>query len=164
MAEPEKALEHFSDYLEDRLSLKSSEDSKTIEAGLGLNKISQDAENPTQQHEDRTTDLESGGNLAIGPADNRCTCANSNLVEWDGINDPENPMNFSLGRKIWMSTMASFMTFGVSFASSVFSADTRATAKKFNVSEEVMVLGVSLYVLGFSCGRYTLHKHHRNNV
>jgi hypothetical protein len=31
------------------------------------------------------------------------------------------------------------MTFGVSFASSVFSADTRVTAKRFNVSEEVMV-------------------------
>ena len=48
------------------------------------------------------------------------------------------------------------MTFGVSFSSSVFSADTRVTAKKFNVSEEVMVSNPEIYLCRAKirqCGR-----------
>lgn len=44
------------------------------------------------------------------------------------------------------------MTFVVSFASSVFSTATTVTAVKFDVSLEAMILGVSLYVLGFAFG------------
>lgn len=79
-------------------------------------------------------------------------CADPSLVDWNGDKDPENPLYWPLRRKLWMSCMASFMTFGVSIASSIFSADVHVTARGFGVSEEVMVLGVSLYVLGFACG------------
>ena len=75
-----------------------------------------------------------------------------NLIEWDGDSDPENPLNFAFWRKVWLSIMASFLTFAVGFSSSIFSAVTRVTAEGFGVSDEVMVLGVSLYVLGFACG------------
>lgn len=78
--------------------------------------------------------------------------APSSLVDWDGDNDPANPLHWPLRRKLWMSFMASFMTFGVSLSSSIFSADVHVTAQVFRVKEEVMVLGVSLYVLGFACG------------
>lgn len=44
------------------------------------------------------------------------------------------------------------MTFCVTFASSVFSTAAVVTAEKFGVSEEVMILGTSLFVLGFSFG------------
>lgn len=44
------------------------------------------------------------------------------------------------------------MTVSVTFASSVFSAATQDTAKIFGVSQEVMVLGTSLFVLGFAFG------------
>lgn len=44
------------------------------------------------------------------------------------------------------------MTFTVTFASSVFSTATDATAEEFNVSSEVMVLGTALFVLGFAFG------------
>jgi DHA1 family multidrug resistance protein-like MFS transporter len=44
------------------------------------------------------------------------------------------------------------MTVCVTFASSVFSTAHKQTARKFGVSEEVMVLGVSLFVLGFAFG------------
>ena len=152
MADEKKSLELFSNYLEDRQSLKSSEDmeSRAIEAGLEIHELSHDASFSPERPEAHNSDLERGVG-ADGDAEN--DRPDANIVEWDGDKDPENPMNFSLATKIWMSSMASFMTFGVSFASSVFSADTRVTAKKFNVSEEVMVLGVSLYVLGFACGR-----------
>lgn len=44
------------------------------------------------------------------------------------------------------------MTVCVTFASSVFSTASTVTAEKFGVSQEVMVLGTSLFVLGFAFG------------
>lgn len=44
------------------------------------------------------------------------------------------------------------MTISVTFASSVFSTASTVTAKQFHVSSEVMVLGTSLFVLGYSFG------------
>lgn len=75
-----------------------------------------------------------------------------NLIEWDGPNDPENPMNWAASKK-WRVTIAmGLMTFCVTFASSVFSNATQPTAELFNVSTEVTTLGTSLFVLGFAVG------------
>lgn len=48
--------------------------------------------------------------------------------------------------------ITAFLTFVVSFGSSVFSAGMEVTAEQFGVGNEVMILGVSLYVVGFACG------------
>ena len=77
---------------------------------------------------------------------------NTHIIGWDGPNDPQNPMNFSRTKKWCLTMITAMMTFCVSFASSVFSTATYATAAEFGASPEVMILGVSLYVLGFSCG------------
>jgi hypothetical protein len=82
-----------------------------------------------------------------------CVDPETHVIGWDGPNDPENPMNYPRSKK-WRITFATaFMTFCVSFASSVFSTATEVTAGEFHVSLEVMILGVSLYVLGFACGK-----------
>lgn len=75
-----------------------------------------------------------------------------NLVEWDGPDDPENPQNFARSRKWIITCVMSTMTMWITFASSVFSTATVVTAKEFNVSTEVMVLGTSLTVFGFALG------------
>lgn len=77
-----------------------------------------------------------------------------NIVGWDGPDDPENPQNWSNARKWWISICTAGLTFVVSFGSSVFSTATAVTAEEFGVSEEVMILGVTLYVVGFACGKY----------
>ncbi|KAI9684258.1 MAG: hypothetical protein M1822_005731 [Bathelium mastoideum] len=78
--------------------------------------------------------------------------SDSNLVVWDGTHDSENPMNWPRSKK-WVCTFAlGFMTFCVTFASSVFSAATLAAARHFHTSIEVMVLGTALFVLGFAFG------------
>jgi hypothetical protein len=75
-----------------------------------------------------------------------------NLIEWDGPDDPDNPMNWSKTKK-WISTiMLGIMTFCVTFASSVFSNATEPTAIEYGVSTEVTTLGTSLFVLGFAVG------------
>ena len=65
------------------------------------------------------------------------------LVTWDGPEDPENPQNFSNGRKWAIVFAAGFMTFTVSLGSSIFSTVTMVLSLRFGVSEQVMTLGTS---------------------
>lgn len=81
-----------------------------------------------------------------------CVDPKTHIVGWNGPDDPENPMNFSQAKKWWMTIILAMCTFCVSFASSVFSTATTVTSAEFDVSVEVMILGVSLYVLGFAFG------------
>ncbi|PYH94910.1 MFS multidrug transporter [Aspergillus ellipticus CBS 707.79] len=75
-----------------------------------------------------------------------------NIVDWDGPDDPESPRNFSRARKWTITIVLGLMTVSVTFASSVFSTASAVTAKVFGVSDEVMVLATSLFVLGYSFG------------
>ncbi|KAF2112687.1 major facilitator superfamily domain-containing protein [Lophiotrema nucula] len=75
-----------------------------------------------------------------------------NLVVWDGEDDPENPHNWTRGKKWRVTIVLGIMTFCITFASSVFSTATVVTAEQFGVSTEVMTLGTSLFVLGFAIG------------
>lgn len=162
MADLEKATEPSKSSLENDLTSTKSKDSKSNDLGivfdferrLDLEKDSDGA--------NASPDVEKGSSSSEQDTALDSNGEDPNLVVFDE-NDPENPMNFTLWQKVWMSTMASYLTFAVSFSSSVFSADTKVTAEKFGVSEEVMVLGVSLYVLGFACGKKIAtdlhHKH-----
>ncbi|KAJ5766026.1 uncharacterized protein N7511_003642 [Penicillium nucicola] len=76
----------------------------------------------------------------------------STLVEWDGPDDPEKPTNFSPAKKWFITVVLGLMTICVTFASSVFSTATAVTAKQFHVSDGVMILATSLFVLGFALG------------
>ncbi|KAM3082580.1 Citrinin biosynthesis cluster MFS transporter mrr1 [Clarireedia jacksonii] len=75
-----------------------------------------------------------------------------NLITWDGPDDPENPMNWPARKKWLVTVVMGLMTFCVTFASSVFSTATIEVAEIYGVSEEVGVLGTSLFVLGFGVG------------
>ncbi|KAK2768143.1 hypothetical protein FQN52_006353 [Onygenales sp. PD_12] len=74
------------------------------------------------------------------------------LVKWDGPLDPENPMNWAIAKKWYVTFITSLATFTVSFASSVFSQATKQTAEEFQVSDIVMTLATSFVVLGFAFG------------
>ena len=77
---------------------------------------------------------------------------NPDLVEWDGPDDPENPMNWPLKKKWTVTMLLSLMTLTITFASSVFSAATEVVAHEFDIGLEVAILGTSLFVLGFTFG------------
>lgn len=76
----------------------------------------------------------------------------SNIVDWDGPNDPENPHNWSKARKWTITMITAALTFVISFGSSVFSATTTVLAEQYGVAQIVMILGVTVYVCGFACG------------
>lgn len=67
-------------------------------------------------------------------------------------NDPQDAMNFSYGRKWAIAIFQSLSTFVVTFSSSVYVSGIGGIEQRFNVSEEVATLGLSLYVLGFAVG------------
>ncbi|KAI1214617.1 MFS general substrate transporter [Annulohypoxylon truncatum] len=66
--------------------------------------------------------------------------------------DPENPKNWSKAYK-WYCTMVVAVTcFVVAFSSSVVTADIVGVADEFGVSEEVALLSITLFVVGFGIG------------
>lgn len=93
------------------------------------------------------------------------------VVDWTE-NDPENPYNWSRGRK-WVITMQvnqtqrcfsvvflkcpfvcqlALSTWTVSFGSSSYSGGIQGIMRDLNTSEDITILGISLYVLGFALG------------
>ena len=66
--------------------------------------------------------------------------------------DPENPKNWSKAYK-WYCTMVVALTcFVVAFSSAVVTADISGVANEFGVSNEVALLTISLFVVGFGVG------------
>lgn len=107
------------------------------------------------------------------------TRENPFVVGWD-VGDPENPYNWSKTRR-WVITMQvsrivkhtlqqlgdwptrfivadsqiyqlALGTFTVSFGSSSYAGGLHAVMQDLNISADVAILGISLYVLGFALG------------
>ncbi|KAL3454420.1 major facilitator superfamily domain-containing protein [Aspergillus insuetus] len=66
--------------------------------------------------------------------------------------DPLNPMNFRPVIKWFITILVSFITLAVALVSSAFSGGMAQIAREFAVEEEIVILGVSLFVLGFAIG------------
>ena len=68
------------------------------------------------------------------------------------IDDPENPKNWSKAYKWYCTAMIATVCFVVAFCSSVVTADILGVSEQFHVSEEVSLLTVTLFVVGFGIG------------
>ena len=68
------------------------------------------------------------------------------------INDPENPKNFSKLKKWWCTMVVAFTCFVVAFNSSVITANLEGVAERFDVSYEVALLTITVFVIGFGVG------------
>lgn len=73
------------------------------------------------------------------------------MVTWIS-DDPRNPLNFKLKRKIVILGTTAFATFVVSFTSSAYIGSLSMVVDHFDVSNEVATLGLSLFILGFAIG------------
>jgi multidrug resistance protein len=78
--------------------------------------------------------------------------SNFEIITWTGPNDPENPQNWPRRMKLLRSSAALTVIFAIAFASSVFGAAADVTAAEYGVSQEVMSLGVALFIAGFATG------------
>lgn len=73
-------------------------------------------------------------------------------------NDPQNPMLFTKLKKWSITILVAIATLAVAFVSSAYSGGVRQIMEEFGSSQEVITLGVSLFVLGFAIGIH-IHDH-----
>ncbi|KAK7755361.1 hypothetical protein SLS62_002587 [Diatrype stigma] len=76
-----------------------------------------------------------------------------NLVDWDGPDDPENPVNWS-DKKKWLNVATlSILTLVTPLGSSMFAPGVPAIMRQFNeTSGTTATFLVSIYILGFAFG------------
>ena len=86
------------------------------------------------------------------------------LLTWDGPLDPHRPVNWSRTRKRAIELACCAMSFIVSFASSIFFDAVPATATQFDTSQETMILGVSLYIVGSAIGKFAFFSIHQTTI
>lgn len=68
-------------------------------------------------------------------------------------NDPRDPMGFAMWKKWAITLLVAFATLAVAFVSSAYTGGVNQIISDFHTSDEVVVLGVSLFVLGVSTDR-----------
>ncbi|KAM0330690.1 hypothetical protein ACHAQA_003642 [Verticillium albo-atrum] len=73
------------------------------------------------------------------------------IINWIP-NDPRDPMNFSQSTKWFITVVVATATLAVALVSSAYTGGIREIIIEFNISQEVAILGVSLFVLGFAIG------------
>ena len=66
--------------------------------------------------------------------------------------DPRNAMAFPAWKKWGITIVMAIATLAVAFVSSAYSGGTRDILMEFKASQEVAILGISLFVLGFAIG------------
>lgn len=74
------------------------------------------------------------------------------IVHWNGPDDPENPLNWSMGKKFFVTFEICLLTFSVYIGSAIYSAGEMGVEKRFHVSQVVATLGLSLFVAGYGLG------------
>ena len=89
--------------------------------------------------------------VAVEPVGDKQNRDDAFLVKWDE-DDPANPRNWHPWYKAFITFELGILAFAGSLGSSIISPAEAVIAEEFNVSMEVMILCVSLYVLGFALG------------
>ncbi|KAE8393582.1 hypothetical protein ETB97_001280 [Aspergillus alliaceus] len=73
-------------------------------------------------------------------------------VDFDGPDDPLDPLNWPIKKKVYICAILGLSTMIVAFASSIFAPAIPVVVHLYGISKEVATLGVSLYVFGFAAG------------
>lgn len=70
----------------------------------------------------------------------------ASLVDFEGLADPDHPLNWSFPRKIWVTSVLAVLNLIGTIASSIFETVNDEFRQTFNISNEVVVLGTSLFL------------------
>ncbi|KAF9524912.1 MFS polyamine transporter [Crepidotus variabilis] len=93
--------------------------------------------------------LERLGSTIPGPPEK-----DANMVGWDGPNDPDNPQNWSVAYKWFVTAVVILMTVNVTFCSSAPASAASAIMKDFHVTKEVSYLTTTTFLLGYVIGPF----------
>ncbi|KAF4995609.1 hypothetical protein FGRMN_5000 [Fusarium graminum] len=76
-----------------------------------------------------------------------------NIVDWDGPDDPDHPLNWSKTQKNIHLAIVSLFTLAANLAATMFAPGASELASEFHITNStVTAMTVSLYVLGFALG------------
>jgi hypothetical protein len=70
----------------------------------------------------------------------------------NGLDDPDNPQNYSRGRKALVSFLIVLMTFAAYTGSALYTPSIPGVEHDLGVSSTIAILGLSLFILGYSVG------------
>ncbi|KAF5324914.1 hypothetical protein D9611_004377 [Ephemerocybe angulata] len=100
-------------------------------------------------------DVEKSAAFVLPPSDRSYTGSGTPddpyIVDWD-LNDADDPYNWPRSKKWLITAQLAMCTFTVSFGSSAYTGGMQYTMEDFGISDNVAILGISLYVLGFALG------------
>jgi len=74
------------------------------------------------------------------------------LVDWYTTDDPENPQNWSFGKKAIVLAQIMLYTLSVYMGSAIYAPSTEGVIIRFGVSISMASLGLSMYVLAYGIG------------
>ena len=66
-----------------------------------------------------------------------------NIIDWFGDDDPENPMNWSLFKRVFVTAEICLLTTSVYIGSAIYSAGIETVVMEFHVSQVAATLGLS---------------------
>lgn len=72
--------------------------------------------------------------------------------DWSSSNDPANPRNFSLRRRVLSTIAYTCLAFVSTFAASLYAPAIENVRSDFDISEEVSILPLSMYNIGMAFG------------
>ncbi|KAJ5577973.1 MFS transporter cpaT [Penicillium hispanicum] len=109
-----------------------------------------DKEKPSFQE---AADIEKGPNLLAATDSPEEFAQDPNTVDWDGPDDPENPLNWTKKRKVTATTSIALITLLTPLGSSMFAPGVTQLVVDFNItSTELASFVVSVYLLGYCFG------------
>ena len=73
------------------------------------------------------------------------------IIDWSE-GDSDNPLNWSTGKKFFVTFQICFLTFSVYIGSAIYTAGILGVTEEFHVSRVAATLGLTLFVAGYGTG------------
>ncbi|KAF9695857.1 hypothetical protein EKO04_006252 [Ascochyta lentis] len=74
------------------------------------------------------------------------------VIDWFGPDDPQNPRNWSRGKRFFVTFEICFLTFSVYIGSAIYTPGLMDVMAGFGVAQVPATLGLTLYVAGYGLG------------
>lgn len=111
------------------------------------------ANHPTSPATEMRRSLSLGGCRTIVRYD---SCDLYQLFRTLELTSSQNPQNWSLGKKLFASSLVWLLTFAIYIGSAIYSPGIPGVAEQFGVSTVASTLGLTLFVLGYGIGTLIL--------
>lgn len=84
------------------------------------------------------------------------TCDEYIIVDWEGDDDPENPLNWPIKYKVLFTFEIGILTAFVYMASAIYTPGVDEIMEKFHISQTLAILPLTLFVFGYGIGPMVL--------